>query len=46
VARSQKAQQERRPVHPTREKTQEGERKLRRAEKEKAACVAKPQEMQ
>jgi len=37
---------EEKPVHPAKGKVQETERKLRRAEEEKAACVAKPQEVQ
>ena len=34
-------QEERRPVHSIREKVQEGEKRLRRMEKEKAARPAK-----
>jgi len=33
-------------VHPVKEKVQEGEKRLRRMEKEEAVCVAKPQEAQ
>jgi len=40
VARPQKAQQEKRPARPFREKAQE-ERKLRRVEEEEAACPMK-----
>jgi len=36
------AQQERRLACPIREKMQEGEKRLRRVEKDEAACVAKP----
>jgi len=36
VAKPQKAQQGRRPAHPIREKAQEGEKRLRRMEEEKA----------
>jgi len=42
VAMPQKAQQERRLACPIREKVQEGEKRLRRVEEDKAACVAKP----
>jgi len=35
-------QGERKPVHPEKEKVQEKARRLRRVEKEEAACVAKP----
>jgi len=42
VARPQKAQQEKRPAHPVREKVQEGERRLRRVKESKVACVARP----
>ena len=35
-------QGERKPVHPEKEKVQEKVRRLRRVEKEEAACVAKP----
>ena len=33
-------------THPVKEKAQEGERRLRRMEEEKAVCMAKPQEAQ
>jgi len=43
AARPQKAHQQREPAHPAKEKAQEEERKLQRAEGEKeAACVAEP----
>ena len=43
VAMSQKMQQEGKPARPIREKAQETERMLRRAEEEEAVHVAKPQ---
>jgi len=46
MARPQKAQQEKRPVRPVRGKAQEGERRLRRIEEDRAAYVAKPREAQ
>jgi len=46
VATPQKAQQEGKLVHPIREKVQETERILRRAEEEKVVCMAKPQDTQ
>jgi len=46
VATPQKAQQEGKLVRPIREKVQETERILRRAEEEKAVCMAKPQDTQ
>jgi len=42
VARPQKMQQERMLAHPTREKAQEGERKLRRIEESEVVHKAKP----
>ena len=38
----QKAQQERRPARPIREKVQEGEKRLRRVEEDGVACMTKP----
>ena len=46
VARPQKAHQQREPAYPEKGKAQEEERKLRRMEKEEAACMAKLQEAQ
>ena len=42
MAKLQKAHQQEGPVYPTREKVQEGERKLRRVEESEVAYVAKP----
>jgi len=42
VAKSQKVHQQRELVYSVKGKAQEEERKLRRAEEEEAACVAKP----
>ena len=46
VATPQKAQQERRPACPIREKAQEGKRSLRRVEEDEMAHMAKPQKVQ
>jgi len=46
VARPQKVQQEEKPACPVRGKVQEKKKRLRRAEKEEAVCVATPQEAQ
>jgi len=46
MATPQKMQQERRPACPIREKAQEGEKRLRRVEEDKAVHVTKPQEAQ
>jgi len=46
MARPQKAQQERKPVRPIREKAQEREKGLRRIEEDKVAHVAEPQKAQ
>jgi len=42
VVRPQKAQQRKKPVHPVKGKVQEKESRLRRAEEEKVAYVARP----
>ena len=46
VARSQKAQQEKKPVHPVKGKVQEKVRRLRRAEEREVVHMAEPQEVQ
>jgi len=42
MLRSQKVQQRERPAYPVKGKAQEKERRLRRAEEEEAAHVARP----
>jgi len=42
IAMPQKAQQGRRPVHSIRKKIQEGEKRLRRVEEDRVACMTKP----
>jgi len=46
VAKPQKTQQGRRPARPIREKAQEGEKRLRRMEEEKAVCPVKGEAQQ
>ena len=46
VAKPQKVQQGKRPVHPTKGKAQERERMLRRVEGSEATRVARPREAQ